>query len=520
MESSKVAEAREQREWQPDDVRGSATPAGSAATREALPARQSGLRRRWRRASITTRVSCLIGVLVYLALAGVGMSLYDATRVALNKRADLQLIARIEHMRTLLRDLYTVQEIESRPALFETMMGNEQDVIVIRRPGTTPFINVNPQHTPLPALAPVRPSQPITLTALADGRSPDGWRMRWIAANAVIGNHGETIEIVAAHVMTQEERVLALYRQRVIATMLAALVATLTLVAWSLRRSLAPLRQMAARAADVTPENLAVRLDASAAPAELETFAASFNAMLDRLTAGYQRLLQFSADLAHELRTPIGVLIGQTQVLLVHPRSAADYRQVLESNLEELERLARIAENILFLARTDHERQGLPDNARTQMPLQPLLETIGAYFEGLAEERNLRFDIMATGTVSADALMCRRAINNVVVNAVRYATPGTCITLRGGEGRIVIGNQSEPIPNGELARLFDRFYRRDPSRTASTESNGLGLSIVHAIMRVHGGGVWIQCDVTGWITVTLDFHVNTPPTEPTVSPVA
>jgi two-component system heavy metal sensor histidine kinase CusS len=494
-----------------DATAGTRARAGATSPAEEASIPETRRRRRGAGASITTRVCCLIGILMCLALAGVGMSLYDATRAALSKRADLQLIARIEHMRTLLRDLYTVQQIEARPALFETMMGDEQDIIVFRRPGAAPFINVNPQHTALPALTPVAPNQAIKLSALQDGRRPDGWRMRWVAADATIGNHGETIEIVAAHVMTQEEKVLALYRQRVVATVLGALFVTLLLAAWSLRRSLAPLRQMAARAADVTPENLAIRLDVGAAPAELQTFAASFNAMLDRLTVGYQRLLQFSADLAHELRTPVGVLIGQTQVLLVHPRSAGEYRQVLESNLEELERLARIAENILFLARTDHERQGLPDAARTAMPLEDLLGTIGEYFEGLAEERDLHFDIAASGVVRADALMCRRAINNVVVNAVRYATPGTRITLRGSEGRIVIGNQSERIPDADLARLFDRFYRRDPSRSASTESSGLGLAIVHAIMRVHGGGVWIQCDARGWITVTLDFHADIPP---------
>ena len=120
----------------------------------------------------------------------------------------------------------------------------------------------------------------------------------------------------------------------------------------------------------------------------------SFNAMLDRLATGYERLLQFSADLAHEVRTPIGVLIGQTQVTLAHTRSESEYKSVLESNLEELERLGRIAQNILFLAQADHERQEIE---RTTLNIREQLETIATYFEGLADERNLSFEVQAEG---------------------------------------------------------------------------------------------------------------------------
>ena len=143
---------------------------------------------------------------------------------------------------------------------------------------------------------------------------------------------------------------------------------------------------MAAKAAEITPDRMSARLDVANAPAELQSLAESFNAMLDRLATGYERLLQFSADLAHEVRTPIGVLIGQTQVTLAHTRSAAEYRSVLESNLEELERLGRIAQNILFLAQADHEAQQIE---RTRLVIREELETIRTYFEGIADERQI-----------------------------------------------------------------------------------------------------------------------------------
>jgi two-component system heavy metal sensor histidine kinase CusS len=273
---------------------------------------------------------------------------------------------------------------------------------------------------------------------------------------------------------------------------------------------------MADRVAGITPDTLSARLDIKNTPTELQSLAMSFNAMLDRLSSGYERLLQFSADLAHEVRTPIGVLIGQTQVTLAHTRNESEYKSVLESNLEELERLGRIAQNILFLAQADHERQ---DIERTTLNIREQLETIATYFEGIADERHLIFEVHAEGEMSANAIMSRRAISNVVVNAVRYAEPGTTIRLSGSEDThgalIVIGNQGKPVAPDELSRLFDRFYRGDAARSEFTESSGLGLAIVQAIMRLHGGSVSASCSAHGWIEFTLRFAAApAPPTPP------
>jgi two-component system heavy metal sensor histidine kinase CusS len=281
---------------------------------------------------------------------------------------------------------------------------------------------------------------------------------------------------------------------------------TALLAWWVSSRGLMPLKKMADKAAEITPDTLSERLDVEHAPAELQSLAVSFNAMLDRLSTGYERLVQFSADLAHEVRTPIGVLIGQTQVTLAHARSELEYKSVLESNLEELERLGRIAQNILFLAQADHERE---QDERSTLMIREQLETIATYFEGIADERDLRFDVQASGEMSANEIMCRRAISNVVVNAVRYAEPGTVIRLTGTQegsvARIVIGNQGRPVPADALARLFDRFYRGDAARSEFTESSGLGLSIVQAIMKRHGGTATATCSADGWIEFTLTF---------------
>lgn len=436
----------------------------------------------------------------------VGASLYHATNSALSARADYQVIARVEHFRSLLRDLYTINEIEARPRLFETMLGDSQDVIIFRRAGVAPFINVNPGHMPLPPLDIVPVTSRIGLDALYEGTRADGVRVRWVGAQAHVGESGEVVEIIAAHVMTQEARVLSAYLRRVWFTVIGAVLLTFVLAYWVTSRGLIPLKLMADKAAEITPDRLSARLDVAHAPAELQSLATSFNAMLDRLEHGYERLLQFSADLAHELRTPIGVLIGETQVTLAHERTVAEYRQVLESNLEELDRLARIAQNILFLAQADHGQQRIE---REKIDIREELETIAAYFEGVADERRITFDIDADGDMLANAIMCRRTIGNVVVNAVRYADEGSVVRLTGRADErgasIVVANRGPRIEREELSRLFDRFYRGDAARSEFTESSGLGLSIVQAIMRIHGGSVEADCTHDGWIEFTLRF---------------
>jgi len=456
--------------------------------------------------SLSIRIALSFAVIVCIVLGMVGAALYDATNRALSTRADYQLIGRVEHFRSLLQDLYTIKEIEARPRLFETMLGDSKDVIIFRRPGSAPFINVNPEHMALPPFRIVPVTQRVGLDALYEGKRSDGIRMRWVAAQAQVGDSGDVVEIIAAHVMTQEAQVLAVYLWRVWINVLLAVLVTLGLAYWVTSRGLMPLKSMAAKAAEISPNRMSARLEVARAPTELQSLAASFNAMLDRLEHGYERLVQFSADLAHELRTPIGVLIGETQVALANERSVPEYRRVLESNLEELERIARIAQNILFLAQADHGQQSID---RERIDLREELESIVEYFDGIAEERGIAFEVDARGDMMANAIMCRRAIGNVVVNAVRYADAGTVVRLHGVSdatgARIVIGNRGPRIGEEELGRLFDRFYRGDTARSEFTESSGLGLSIVQAIMRLHGGTASAACTADGWVEFTLRF---------------
>ncbi len=463
----------------------------------------------WASRSLTARTTLLFALIACVVIGTLGAYFYQSVKTSMAARADLQLIGRVVHFRRLASDVYTVGELKDRPLLFESMLGAERDVLIFRKPGETPFIHVNPDHLPVPAelALSVPPNGAASVTAgILRTRRDNGVSVYWAAAVARSSEDGSVVEVIAAHPMDNELRMLAAYRNRVVLATLVGMLAATALAFFAIRRGLRPVGGIAARAAEISPASLAVRLDEQGAPAELRSLVVAFNAMLDRLADGYERLTQFSADLAHEIRTPVGALIGQTQVTLSQLRQPEEYQEVLESNLEELNRLGHIAENILFLAQADHAGLVI-ERARVSLPGE--LGKIAEYFEGLADEREMKFEVEAEGVLTANPLLCRRAVNNLVVNAVRYGAPGSVVRLCGieqADGVVIsVENHGEPIPAAQLDRLFDRFYRGDAARSRLTESSGLGLAIVKAIMVLHGGGVQASCPAPGRVRFVLHF---------------
>jgi two-component system heavy metal sensor histidine kinase CusS len=192
--------------------------------------------------------------------------------------------------------------------------------------------------------------------------------------------------------------------------------------------------------------------------------------------------------MAHDLRTPIGNLLGQTEVALGQRRDVAYYEKLLGSNFEELQRLSKMADNMLFLARAEHADHAIE---RKVLALDDELQRMADYFEGLAEERGVRLAVQGEGQVWADPTLLRRALANLLANAVRYADEDSAIVLAAeqdaGGTTISVENRGPTIAPQHLERLFDRFYRADPARADSSASSGLGLSIVRSIMTLHSG---------------------------------
>lgn len=455
--------------------------------------------------SLTLHATLLFALIAALVVSSVGFYLYYSMEKELIRRADYQVTGRVQYFRHLLANDFPLSQLSRSPELFENMLGNERDILQFRLENQPLIINVNPSRLPLPDIKPIENGRELSLNSVHHLSASDGTPVRFTSA-AVRMQDGRTVIISAAHFMTGEAQMLGAFRLEIIGAVVFAYLLIAVLGFGVIRRGLLPLRKMAQEAAKIHPTSLSTRLSSENAPQELQLLILSFNAMLDRLAEGYDRLTQFSADLAHEIRTPVGALMGHCQVALYQTRSTEEYETLLANNMEELERISRMIENILFLARASHAHSVL-----NITPLSLAVETtrVADYFEGLAEERGMQLVCKGGGILYADAILFQRALSNLVANAIRYGDENTqvCVQVeQDGQGtRIHVNSTGAPIPTGKREKLFDRFYRADASRSEGASSNGLGLSIVQAIMALHQGEVTVLSLTHGNTRFTLHF---------------
>ncbi|WP_454674139.1 heavy metal sensor histidine kinase [Achromobacter pestifer] len=276
-----------------------------------------------------------------------------------------------------------------------------------------------------------------------------------------------------------------------VGAIVAAAVATMLV-----RRGLAPLDALAKQAAMLSPDRIGERLDVSGQADEIRPLVRQFNAVLQRLERAYVQMEGFNADVAHEMRTPLATLIGETELALKTRPSQDALREILGSNLEELHRLSSIVNDMLFLSQADRGAQ-----ARTTWngDLADVLREVAQYHEAEGLESGLQIRVIGKAVAAIDRTLFQRAVSNLLSNAVRYADRGSVIDISvaagdGHEVRIAVRNAGEPIPAEHLPRLFHRFYRTDEARAFDGDHHGLGLAIVAAIARMHGGSSFAQSE--------------------------
>ena len=280
---------------------------------------------------------------------------------------------------------------------------------------------------------------------------------------------------------------------------LGAVALVMALGWWIARIGLRPLHRLSDQARALRPKTLSQRLRLDRLPVELEDLTVAFNGALGRLEDAWQQLEGFNADVAHELRTPLANLIGGTQVALSRPRSAAEFQETLQSNLEELERLRSIVNDMLFLARAD---QGEAATGLTAVVVAHEVEVTIDFFEPLLDDTGIT--VAVEGELQAQATMnialFRRALTNLLQNAIEHSAAGArlavTISQRAGAIWIAVTNPGPTIAAAHLPRLFDRFYRVDSSRhdTGEIHGHGLGLAIVKAVASMHGGATLATSD--------------------------
>jgi two-component system, OmpR family, heavy metal sensor histidine kinase CusS len=278
-----------------------------------------------------------------------------------------------------------------------------------------------------------------------------------------------------------------------------------TLIAISVtRRGLRPLEEMKCSLERIGPTHLNERVASANWPRELQPLAIAFDEMLKRLDDSFTRLSQFSADLAHELRTPIANMLGEAQVAVSRDRSPAEYRETIESTIGECERLSGIVDNLLFVARADAAREPV---ARKRFDARAAVEKIAAFYQTIAEDHHVAINCSGQGQISADPAMFERAVGNLVDNALRFTPEQGSIQIALAEHptdfEVAVSDNGSGIAPEHLPRVFDRFYRAESSR--GSDGAGLGLALVKSIVDLHGGTAKIQSEMGRGTIVSLTF---------------
>jgi two-component system heavy metal sensor histidine kinase CusS len=273
------------------------------------------------------------------------------------------------------------------------------------------------------------------------------------------------------------------------------------------KQGLRPLREMTQSVARIGPTHLKEQVSPADWPRELKPLAIAFEDMLKRLDDSFTRLSQFSADLAHELRTPVANMMGEAQVALTRERTAAEYRETIESTIGECERLSRIVDNLLFVARVDAAREPI---ARKRFDARAAVEKIAAFYQTAAEDRHVTITCSGEGQIYADPDLFERAVGNLLDNALRFAPDGgsiqVAVSKHSNDFEVAVSDNGSGIAPEHLPRVFDRFYRAESSR--GSDGAGLGLALVKSIVDLHGGSANIQSEPGHGTTVKLTFPLE------------
>jgi two-component system heavy metal sensor histidine kinase CusS len=435
----------------------------------------------------------------------VGVILFRALSEQVYSQDDLGIVLATRHLRRLAAELDDAAGIrEHQERLVSLVLGDPALAMRIEAADAATLIDYDPPHIGIIALPATQPTERVVT----------GQVQRWIAgtipvrgvASMATLRDGSRVKISVARSMSDRASLLENYRNLIWAAVTSTALLAVALCYLLVRRALTPLREIAANAHAVTTENLDSRIDVSRAPRELDDLAQALNAMLRRLQLGFERLWQFTADLAHDLRTPIGNMRGASEVALSRTRSTSDYQALLASNIEECDRVSRMIENVLFLARAENPQFALH---RTEFDAGEELQHIANYFEGISAEKAVQVQVSGHACLSAERELFRRAVSNLLANALRYTPSGQIISMIAAQTHqgvsIIVQNPGEAIEPPDLAKVFDRFYRGDKARSNSGTSTGLGLAIVKTIVEIHGGAALARSEAGGVTTFELRF---------------
>ncbi|MBO1015846.1 heavy metal sensor histidine kinase [Achromobacter sp. SD115] len=438
-------------------------------------------------ASIEIRLTLLLGVIALVVSSIAGCTLFWALKREVQRQEMTEVAGKLELINHLIGMQATLAQMQDlRGALDNIMVGHGNLKTWITLADGSVFYGDAP---------------PVDIRPLSGNEirlhTQDGWNMRGLRV-PLEGSLLPGAELTVAVNLRPGTQFLYAFATALVLICAVWVGATVVLSAWAVRRSLSPIRRLSQQASRIQPDNLAVRLPEQGIDRELREFTHTFNGMLGRVQTAYQQMEGFNADVAHELRTPLATLISGAEVSLSSPRSEQELREVLESNLEELEGLKALVNDMLFLARADG---GEPAGDLQEVNVRQEVARVAEYYEAALDDAGVSLAAHGGAVLMANPRLLRRAIANLLSNAIRATPRGRGIDLycvtRQDEIEIRVRNPGAPIAAQALPRIFDRFYRGDDARSRRTDGHGLGLAIVRAIARMHGGNAFARCGGQG-----------------------
>ncbi len=325
-------------------------------------------------------------------------------------------------------------------------------------------------------------------------------------AKANLGHSQHSVLIQVALDVTYQQSIVTHYSKILILILFSIMLIAIGLGYLIANRAMRSLYRLTETTQKITVSSLHKRIDPNRWPKELKNLGTAFNDMLGRIENAVKNLSEFSGDLAHELRTPINNLMGEAEIVLSRPHTLAEYQQVLESHLEELQRLAHMIENILFLARTENPKL---DIKKENINIANEINLICEFYQAMADENNLRLSVVGNAFLDVNPIMFRRMLSNLLCNSIKYTPAGGSIQFTVKEKidavEITLTDTGIGMAPEHLPKLFNRFYRIDSARARSAGGIGLGLPIVKSIVELHHGTITIESEVNKGTIICLTF---------------
>lgn len=352
--------------------------------------------------------------------------------------------------------------------------------------------------------------QDVTSIAVIKANATDNQQYLLGSAWAVTESENQSRKVLIQGLLklAPDESLLTDYQRTLTAVLIFGVLASALTGFWVTRRGLRPLRQITQTIQNIHVQQLNERVNSTEWPQEIALLANAFDQMLARLDQSFARLSQFSADLAHELRTPVNNMMGTAEVALSRDRTADEYREILASSMEECARIARMIDELLFLARAENPKTEINCS---EFAVETEFNLINEFYDMLASEQQVELIFHANQVqLYADPNLLRRVLSNLISNALRYTKAGGSITLSAvylpdQSVQIIVKDTGSGIDKEFLPHIFDRFFRADKSRHHDKQGSGLGLAIVKSIMELHGGHISVTSQLQQGTQVGLCF---------------